>query len=61
MIHRVATSEAYRCSPTAIRRDWAFRDFLHAHVVLDLFEAKRQQAEEQAEVQRHMNAWGRHG
>ena len=41
MIHRIATSELYRASPTAVRCHWAFRDFLEAHIMLDLTEEER--------------------
>jgi hypothetical protein len=45
MIHRVATSELYRDSPTAVRCGWAFRDFVDAHVLLDEADEARARAE----------------
>jgi pyridoxal biosynthesis lyase PdxS len=41
MFHRIAISEQYRDSPTAVRVRWAFRDFLSAHVILDLVDEER--------------------
>lgn len=52
MIHRVATSELYRDSPTAIRTRWAFRDFVDAHVVLDVADEERERASADAEAAR---------
>jgi len=45
MITRVATSELYRDSPTAVRVRWAFRDFIEAHAVLDVVDEDRSRAE----------------
>ncbi|NOT72461.1 MAG: hypothetical protein HOP09_14665 [Hyphomicrobium sp.] len=42
MIHRVATSESYRTSPTLVRTSWAFRDYIDAHRVLDIIDAERE-------------------
>jgi hypothetical protein len=41
MVHRIATSEQYRDSPTAVRCAWAFRDFLDAHILLDVVDEER--------------------
>lgn len=41
MVHRVATSELYRSSPTEVRVRWAFRDFIAAHLILDAADAAR--------------------
>lgn len=49
MLHRVATSELYRCSPTAIRLGWSFHDFIAAHIVLDHADAERARAEREAD------------
>lgn len=35
LLIRVATSELFRDSPTAVRTRWAIRDYIAAHVVLD--------------------------
>lgn len=48
MWQRIPRSEAYRgTSPTQVRRQWAFSDFLDAYVLLDVDdrEALRRQAE----------------
>lgn len=45
MVHRIATSELYRDSPTAVRVRWAFRDFVDAHVMLDVADDERARAE----------------
>lgn len=45
MITRVATSELYRDSPTAVRVRMAFRDFIGAHAILDVADAERARAE----------------
>lgn len=49
MIHRVATSELYRDSPTAIRWRWAFRDFVDAHQVIDVADEERARAKREAD------------
>jgi hypothetical protein len=41
MIHRIAISEQYRDSPTAVRVRWAFQDFIDAHIVLDVVDEER--------------------
>lgn len=48
MIHRVATSELYRDSPTAVRCAWAFRDFIEAHAMLDVSDQERARAKSEA-------------
>lgn len=47
MMHRIATSELYRDSPTAVRTRWAFRDFVEAHIVLDVADEERARKEEE--------------
>lgn len=54
MIHRVAVSDAYRTSPARIRREWTVQDVLHAHVVLDMLEARREQEQQRAEDERRL-------
>jgi hypothetical protein len=49
MLHRIATSELYRDSPTAVRLHWAFRDFIDAHVLLDLHDDEKAKAKRKAE------------
>jgi hypothetical protein len=44
MIHRVAGSERYRDSPTAVRCSWAFSDFVGACVMLDHEDEARRKA-----------------
>lgn len=39
MIHRIATSDRYRCQPWEIRKHWSWRDIVDAHRVLNAFEA----------------------
>lgn len=48
MVQRIATSELYRDSPTAVRCGWAFRDFVDAHRVLDVADEERERAGEKA-------------
>jgi hypothetical protein len=48
MLQRVAVSDLYRDSPTSVRVRWAFRDFLEAHVVLDVQDLERAEREEEA-------------
>ena len=43
MVHRVATSERYRCQPWEIRERWTWRDVLDAHAVLNAFEDAEEQ------------------
>jgi len=45
MLHRIATSELYRCNPTVVRNGWAFRDYVAAHVILDHADQERKEAE----------------
>jgi hypothetical protein len=45
MVHRIATSELYRDSPTRVRCQWAFVDFVAAHVLLDVSDEERARAE----------------
>ena len=48
MIHRIATAELYRDNPTSVRCRWSFRDFIEAHIVLDVADAERSRRESDA-------------